>query len=42
MAWLVEVRRETQTQWSEFRIERAAQSDRLKIRIRFVEAAGRT
>ena len=42
MAWLVEVRRETQTQWSEFRVERAAQSDRLKIRIRFVEAAGRT
>lgn len=42
MAWLVEVRRETQTQWSEFRIERTAQSEHLKIRIRFVDAAGST
>jgi type II secretory pathway component PulM len=42
MAWLVEVRRETQTQWSEFRIERAPQSEYLKIRIRFVEAAAST
>ncbi len=42
MAWLVDVRRETQTQWAEFRIERALQNDHLKVRIRFVEAGGRS
>jgi type II secretory pathway component PulM len=42
MAWLVDVRRETQAQWAEFRIERALQTDHLKVRIRFVEAGGQS
>lgn len=42
MTWMVEVRRETQTQWAEFRIERSAQPEHLKLRIRFVEAGGKS
>jgi len=40
--WLVDVRRETQSQWADFRIERSTQVDQLKLRIRFVDASGRS
>ena len=40
MPWLVNVRKETQSQWAEFRIERSQRADHLKLRLRFVDAAG--
>ncbi|NCX89597.1 MAG: hypothetical protein EBX02_10960, partial [Betaproteobacteria bacterium] len=42
LPWLVDVRRQTQSQWAEFRLERSAKADHLKVRIRFVEAAGKS